>query len=126
MRACFGFLTLVLALVCLAPVAGAQSLSSEEAQELIAQRQVSAHPAECSRLRRQIDQYKVMLGRANALDNEMWAQRMGEQLGMLRGIQAGRCPNDVPVDHVAEAFHALVKLAAQGAAAYFTAGQLGF
>ena len=117
---------LLLALVCLTPVAGAQSLTSEEAAELIALREISAHPAECARLNRQIDQYTVMLERAQALQNEMWAARMGEQLSLLRGIQAARCPGDVPVDHVAEAMLELIKLAAAGAAAYFTFGTMGF
>jgi hypothetical protein len=116
----------MLALVCLAPGAGAQSLTAEEAQELLAQREVSAHPAECARLNRQIDQYTQMLERATALENEMWASRMAEQLALLRGLQAARCPDDVPVDHVAEAFVELIKLAAKGAAAYFTFGTLGF
>ena len=117
---------LTLALVCLVPIAGAQSLTSEEAQELLAQRQVSAHPAECSRLRRQIDHFTLMLERADALENEMWVERMQGQIETLRGIQAARCPNDVPVDHAAEAFMELLKLAAKGAAAYFTFGAAGF
>ena len=117
---------LMLALVFVAPAAGAQSLSSEEAQELIAQREVSAHPAECARLNRQIDQYTLMLERAQALGNEMWTVRMQEQLDLLLGMQASRCPNDVPIDHAAEAFMAMLKLAAKGAAAYFTFGAGGF
>ncbi|MBW2267793.1 MAG: hypothetical protein JRH16_04385 [Deltaproteobacteria bacterium] len=117
---------LMLALVCLAPAASAQSLTSEEAQELLAQREASAHPAECSRLRRQIDQYTLMFERAGELQNQMWAERMGEQVEILRGLQAARCPNDVPIDHAAEAFAEMLKLAAKGAAAYFTFGATGF
>ena len=117
---------LMLALVCMAPSAGAQSLTAENAQELLDQRQVSAHPAECARLRRQIDQYTMMLERAGTLESEMWASRMQQQIALLRGIQAGRCPNDVPVDRVAEAMLELMKLAAKGAVAYFTFGVGGF
>lgn len=117
---------LMFAILCLAPVAGAQSLTSEQAQELLAQRELNAHPAECARLSRQIGQYTLMLERATTLENEMWAARMSEHLDLLSGLQAARCPNDVPVDHAAEAFLQLVKLAAKGAAAYFTFGAAGF
>ena len=117
---------LLLALVCLAPSAGAQSLTSEEAQQLLALRRVSAHPAECARLRRQIDQFTMMSERASALEHEMWATRMQQQLARLRGIQAARCPNDVPVDQMAVALRELIALAAKGAAAYFTFGAAGF
>jgi hypothetical protein len=119
-------LVLLLALICLVPTAGAQSLTAEDAEELLAQRQVSAHPAECARLKRQIDQITLMANRAHALDNEMWRDRMLGQLSTLRGMQAARCPNDVPVDHVAKAMVELLKLAAKGAAAYFTFGVAGF
>ncbi len=67
-----------------------------------------------------------MLSRADALGNELWKERMGQQLGLLRGMQAARCPNDVPVDTTAEAFAQLMKLAAKGALAYFTFGAAGF
>lgn len=117
---------LVLLALLLATPAAAQSLSAEEAKELLAQREVSAHPAECARLRRQIDQFTLMLERAEALDSEQWSERMAEQVELLRGIQAARCPNDVPVDTAAEAFAQLMKLAARGAVAYFTFGAAGF
>jgi hypothetical protein len=117
---------LTLAICCLAPVAGAQSLSQEEAQELLAAQGVSAHPAECARLRRQIDHFTNMQQRAQSLESEMWQSRMAEQVNTLRGIQAARCPNDVPVDTAAQAFAELLKLAAKGAVTYFTFGAAGF
>ena len=117
---------LVLLALLLATPAAAQSLSAEEAKELLAQREISAHPAECARLRRQIDHFTYMLERAEALDSAEWSERMEQQVELLRGIQAARCPNDVPVDTAAEAFAQLMKLAAKGAVAYFTFGAAGF
>ena len=64
--------------------------------------------------------------RAHELDSSQWSERMQDQVDLLRGIQAARCPNDVPVDTAAEAFAQLMKLAAKGAVAYFTFGAAGF
>jgi len=117
---------LVAAVVCLlASVASAQSLSSEQAQDGSFQ-SVQAHPAECARLRRQIDHFTTMAGRAELLENELWSSRMQEHVTLLRAMQAARCPGDVPVDTTAEAFKQLLELAARGAIAYFTFGAAGF
>ena len=89
-------------------------------------RPVNAHPAECARLARQIDHFTMMLERANALDNEMWSERLTDHLELLKGMQAARCPDDVPIDSGAEAFKYLVKLAAKAALTYFTFGAAGF
>jgi hypothetical protein len=86
----------------------------------------NAHPAECSRLRRQIDHFETMHARATQLRNEMWQQRLESHLELLKGMQAGRCPADVPVDTTAEAFKQLIKLAAKAAITYFTFGAAGF
>ena len=117
---------LMLALLFVAPQTHAQSLTEEEARELLAQQQISAHPAECSRLRRQISQFTLMRDRAANLGNELWLERMSNQVDTLRGIQAARCPKDVPVDTAAVAFAELLKLAAKGAVTYFTFGAGGF
>ena len=87
---------------------------------------VNAHPAECARLARQIAQYAGMQKRAHDLGNDMWEKRMGNQVDLLRGMQAARCPNDVPVDQTAEALKLLIKLAAKAAVTYFTFGAAGF
>lgn len=108
------------------PGASAQTLSAEQAQQQLALREQSAHPAECSRLRRRIDHISGMQARAHQLENDLWEQRIGEQVSLLRGIQAARCPNDVPVDAAGEAFMEFLKFAAKGAAAYFTFGMAGF
>ena len=67
-----------------------------------------------------------MQKRAIALRNEMWAQRTGDHADLLRGLQAMRCPSDIPVDTTGEAFKQLVKLAAKAAVTYFTFGAAGF
>jgi len=89
-------------------------------------RRVNAHPAECARLARQIDHFEMMVERAEALENELWTERMEDHLELLKGMQAARCPDDVPVDSGAEAFKYLVKLAAKAALTYFTFGAAGF
>jgi hypothetical protein len=114
------------ALALLAPgAASAQMLSAEDAEDP-AFAKVNAHPAECSRLRRQIDHFSNMHARAAALDNDLWQARTKEHVQLLRGMQAARCPGDVPVDTTAEAFKQLLKLAAKGAVTYFTMGAYGF
>jgi hypothetical protein len=87
---------------------------------------VDAHPAECARLARQIDHFAQMKKRAHDLGSPMWEERMGYQLDLLRGMQAGRCPDDVKVDETAEALKLLLKLAAKAAITYFTFGAAGF
>jgi len=89
-------------------------------------RSVNAHPAECARLSRQIDHFTMMATRAEALENALWMERMEDHLELLKGMQAARCPSDVPVDSGAEAFKFLVKLAAKAALTYFTFGAMGF
>jgi hypothetical protein len=89
-------------------------------------RAVNAHPAECARLARQIDHFTMMAQRAEALENEMWVERLEDHLELLQGMQAARCPDDVPIDSGAEAFKYLVKLAAKAALTYFTFGAAGF
>ena len=115
----------------LAPgIASAQVLggdgSSDSRPSADSFRRVNAHPAECARLSRQIDHYAMMTARAEALENEMWEERMENHLELLKGMQAARCPDDVPIDSGAEAFKYLVKLAAKAALTYFTFGAAGF
>ena len=82
-------------------------------------------PAECARLRRQIDHFQGMSDRAEALGNEMWIERMGQQVALLRGRQADRCPQDVPTDDsTARAFMQLLRIAGSAALTYFTFGAM--
>lgn len=108
----------------LAPcLASAQSLNAEQVEAF---QTIPAHPAECARLRRQVDHYIGMQKRAAALDDAMWQERLGNHIQMLRAMQAARCPDDLPVDTTAEAFKQLLQLAAKGALTYFTFGAAGF
>jgi len=109
----------------LAPgIASAQLFGEDDSSDSF--RSVNAHPAECARLARQIDHFAMMTARAQALKNEMWTERMNQQLELLQGMQAARCPDDVPIDEAAEAFKFLVRLAAKAAITYFTFGAAGF
>ena len=112
------------ALLLVPGIASADVLGEKEAVEAF--RGVNAHPAECARLARQIDHFAMMTTRAEVLENEMWRERMQAHLQLLQGMQAARCPDDVPIDQAAEAFKFLVKLAAKAALTYFTFGAAGF
>ncbi len=104
-------------------LASAQSLSREQVQAF---QSAPAHPAECARLRRQVDHFIGMQQRAMTLGDEMWQGRVGHHIQMLRAMQAARCPGDLPVDTTAEAFKVLIQLAAKAAVTYFTFGAAGF
>jgi hypothetical protein len=83
------------------------------------------HPAECARLRKQIDHFEGMVERAEAQDNAMWTERTGQHVSLLRERQAERCPGDVPDDSAKQAFlmfMSLLKVAGQAALTYFTFG----
>jgi len=85
------------------------------------------HPAECARLRKQIDHFQGMADRAEAQGNAMWTQRTQQHVSRLREIQQNRCPGDVPDDSAKQAFLAfmsLLKVAGQAALTYFTFGAL--
>lgn len=121
----FWFAAAGLLLVILPGVASAQVVGREEAQAKLGKLSASAHPAECARLRRQIDHFYGMFQRAQAFENAMWEERMSQHLGTLLVMQEARCPNDVRVDETAEAFKQFLKLAAQAAIMYFTFGAGG-
>jgi len=108
----------------LAPsMAAAQSLTPEQVEAF---NSAPGHPAECARLRRQVDHFIGMQQRASALKDEMWNERLGNHVQALRAMQAARCPQDLPVDTTAQAFQELLKIAAKGAITYFTFGAAGF
>ena len=82
-------------------------------------------PAECARLRRQIDHFQRMVDRAEQLDSELWIGRIGSHVGMLRERQMNRCPQDVPNDDsTAKALMQLLKIAGSAALTYFTFGAM--
>jgi len=85
------------------------------------------HPAECARLRRQIDHFAGMAERAEAQGNAMWTERTEAHVSLLRERQKERCPGDVPDDSAKQAFLAfmsLLKVAGQAALTYFTFGAM--
>ncbi len=85
----------------------------------------AAGPAECARLRRQIDHFQGMADRAKQLKSELWTDRLGSHLGMLRARQLDRCPQDVPHDDTtAKAFMQLLRIAGSAALTYFTFGAM--
>jgi hypothetical protein len=79
---------------------------------------------ECRWLRRQITHYSRMHEQAKELEHELWIQRFGNHLQMLRTRQEDRCPQDVPPDNTARALMHLMRIAGQAALSYFTMGAL--
>ena len=85
----------------------------------------AAGPAECARLRRQIDHFQWMENRAKTLNSELWTDRLEDHLALLRGHQLDRCPQDVPHDDsTAQAFMQLLRVAGAAALTYFTFGAM--
>jgi hypothetical protein len=85
----------------------------------------AAGVVECARLRRQIEHFQGMTDRAEALESEMWAERMGQHVARLKERQADRCPQDVPTDDsTARAFMQLLRIAGSAALSYFTFGAM--
>ena len=85
----------------------------------------AAGPAECARLRRQIDHFQWMADRAKKLNSDLWTDRLGDHLALLRGRQLDRCPQDVPHDDsTAKAFMQLLRVAGAAALTYFTFGAM--
>jgi hypothetical protein len=84
-------------------------------------------PAECARLDKQIAHFEGMVERAEALDNELWAERTQQHVELLHDRQRERCPDDAEGSAAKEAFLAfmnLLKVAGQAALTYFTFGAL--
>ena len=82
-------------------------------------------PAECARLHKQIAYFDGMVERAEALDNDLWAERTQQHVDLLRDHQRERCPDDAE-DSAAKAallaFMNLLKVAGKAALTYFTFG----
>ena len=84
------------------------------------------NPGECAQLLKQIHHYKGMEDRAAQLKNEMWADRMQHHTDLLRERYDARCDgfaeDDRPVRQAIADFARVLRIAAEGAAKYFTAG----
>jgi hypothetical protein len=108
----------------LVPGAAAQTVRGPQASDSF--QPIDAHPAECARLARQIDHFETMAARARQLGNALWFERTQNHVDLLKGMQAARCPGDLPVDTTGRAFKQLLRLAAKAAITYFTFGAGGF
>ncbi len=86
----------------------------------------ASSPAECTRLIRQIHHYQEMQERAEARGNEMWDQRMGTQVQLLKNQLLAKCPewakDDAAAREAARQFMELLKFAGRAALAFFTMG----
>ncbi len=84
----------------------------------------SQESAECRHLTSQIDYFAVQLGRAQAVENEVWEARLEEHLDGLIENRAARCEGYSDSDQAWEALEKLIELAAKGAVTFFTLGAL--
>ena len=80
----------------------------------------AVNPNECRHLERQIDHYADQYARAQALDSELWEERIGEHLAALDERYSERCADGS--DPFAQELLALIKLAGSAALSYFTFG----
>jgi len=96
------------ALVCLVPLAGS-----------------AENPARCEYLATQIAHFEGMSARAEELDNDVWQQRFDSHLSELKQRQKA-CPGHSDSEVAARQFRELAKLAAKGAARFFTLGMAPF
>jgi hypothetical protein len=84
------------------------------------------NPGECARLLKQIHHYKGMEDRAAQLGNEMWEDRMREHTDLLRERYDARCEgfaeDDRPLRQAVADFARVLRIAAEGAAKFFTMG----
>jgi len=86
------------------------------------------NPGECARLMRQIYHYRTLEQRAESLGNEAYAERMLMQTDMLRDRFDDRCEgfdeDDRLVRQAIADFARAVRIGAEAAAKYFTAGAM--
>jgi len=86
----------------------------------------SAEPPQCKRITQQQAHYQTLRDRAHAADNALWQDRLDQQLNYLR--QERRmlgCPDaQAAFEAMMAQLRELVKLAAEGAATFFTGGMM--
>ena len=86
------------------------------------------NPGQCAQLLKQIHHYKGMQERAEQLGNGRWADRMLYHTDLLRERYDDRCDgfaeDDRPVRQAIADFAKVLRIAAQVAAKFFTAGAL--
>lgn len=84
----------------------------------------SAEPPQCKRLTQQQAHYEMLRQRADAADNPLWENRLDTQ---LRNLRAQRrmvgCPDkQAALEAMLHQMRELIKLAAEGAATFFSGG----
>jgi hypothetical protein len=85
----------------------------------------TSDPSDCGRLMYQITHYEGMVGRAEELGRDDWAEKTQRHVDILETRLADRCPAFSAHDEEQEAARQLallLKLAATAAAKFFTLG----
>ena len=85
----------------------------------------ASDPSDCGRLMYQITHYEDMVGRAEALGRDDWAEKTQRHVDLLETRLADRCPAFSARDEQQEAARQmalLLKMAATAAAKFFTMG----
>ena len=85
----------------------------------------ASDPSDCGRLMHQINHFEGMVGRAEALGREDWAEKTQRHVDILETRLADRCPAYSARDEQQEAARQLailLKVAAKVATKFFTMG----
>ena len=85
----------------------------------------ASDPSDCGRLMYQITHYEDLVGRAEALGRDDWAEKTQRHVDLLETRLADRCPSFSARDEQQEAARQmalLLKMAATAAAKFFTMG----
>ena len=85
---------------------------------------LAENPSACRYLDTQIAFFESRAAKADDLDNELWEARMREQIAGLKEQRSKRCPGYSPSEEAMRAFTDLMKIAAKGAATFFTMGAM--
>jgi hypothetical protein len=86
---------------------------------------VAADPSDCGRLMHRINHFEGMVGRAEAVGRDDWADKTQRHVELLETQLAERCPAYSARDEQQEAARQmalLLKMAATAAAKFFTMG----
>jgi hypothetical protein len=114
------FGSIVAALLLCAPLAAlAQAEPPANAPESV---EIPSNPARCARYAREIIQYQQMAGRADALGNDEWRDKLEAHVERLRERAEPQCPEIKMSDSTWESLKQLIRLAGKAAVAYFTFG----
>ena len=84
----------------------------------------AAEPPQCKRLTQQQAHYQTLRDRAHAADNALWENRLDTQIKYLRAQRRSiGCPDaQAAFEAMLKQMRELIKLAAEGAATFFSGG----